>query len=184
MLYFAYGSNMWRARIEERLGPCRPVATARLEGRALRFHKAGGDGSGKCDAFLTGAGGDVLYGVVYEITAAQRRLLDRFEGPGYAASRLAVQSRAGVLDAFAYVAHETVLDPGARPFDWYKALVLEGARRARLPHAYIDRIRAVDAIPDPDPERATRHRALLSEAVAPGSGFRFAQPTPRSYEEP
>ena len=70
--YLAYGSNMWPRRIELRLGPCEVVGVASLDGYALRFHKRGGDGSGKCDAFHTASSADCLYGVVYSLTQAQR----------------------------------------------------------------------------------------------------------------
>ena len=61
MLHFGYGSNMYKARIECRLGPCDWLGAASLTGFVLRFHKRGRDGSGKCDALRTGDPADRLH---------------------------------------------------------------------------------------------------------------------------
>lgn len=84
--YFAYGSNMSRARLEARVGPCQDRGHAWLDGFDLRFHKRGRDGSGKCDAFATGARTHILHGVLFGMSAAQREALHLFEGPGYAST--------------------------------------------------------------------------------------------------
>jgi len=76
MRYFAFGSNMWVPRIEARLDRCTLVCAAWMDGWALRFHKRGRDGSGKCDAFRTDAPRDRLRGIVYELSAAQKFRLD------------------------------------------------------------------------------------------------------------
>ena len=83
MLYFGYGSNLLAARIERRLGPCEWLGAASFAGHALRFHKRGGDGSGKCDAFRTGDPGDRLWGGLFRLDDRQLAELDRIEGPGY-----------------------------------------------------------------------------------------------------
>jgi hypothetical protein len=57
MLYFAYGSNMSVSRLVARTPSAQPLGRCALRGHQLRFHKVGGDGSAKCDAFHTGNSG-------------------------------------------------------------------------------------------------------------------------------
>lgn len=55
----------------------------------------------------------------------------------------------------------TLLDDSLRPYDWYKALVLAGAREQKLPPEYVVGIENVGAIKDPDTARDKRHRRFL-----------------------
>ena len=162
--YFAYGSNMARPRLEQRVGRCRALGHGWLEGFDLRFHKRGRDGSGKCDAFATGAAGDVVHGVLYGMSQQQRERLDGFEGPDYSVLTLTVTHRGGVVEAFLYAARAHAIRSELEPFDWYKALVAAGARQAGLPAVYRARIAAAPARPDPDLERARANRAILGSA--------------------
>jgi len=146
--YLAYGSNMWPRRIELRLGPCEAAGIASLREYALRFHKRGGDGSGKCDAFHTGNPADTLYGVVYSLSQAQREMLDEIEGPGYASRDVSVRTQSGMLTAYAYLARTGHVDADLRPFSWYKAIVVAGARAHGLPAHYIDSLAATCASSD------------------------------------
>lgn len=160
---FAYGSNLAIRRIEERVGPVAVVATGRLERHALRFHKSGRDGSGKADAFATGNPGDVIYGVVYEMSAGAKGKLDRFEGLGtdYLEKDVTISTENGDIVATAYVAHPARIDAAVEPFDWYLRLVLDGARQHRLPHAYVEMIEAHPSKRDADRDRAERALRLL-----------------------
>ncbi len=163
--YLAYGSNMWPRRIELRLGPCEAIGIASLREYALRFHKRGGDGSGKCDAFHTGNPADTLYGVVYSLSRAQREMLDEFEGPGYASRDVPVRTHSGMLTAYAYLAKAGHVDADLRPFSWYKAIVVAGARAHGLPAHYIDSLAAIGASPDRCADRESRCLAMLDEDI-------------------
>ena len=157
MLCFGYGSNMPKARIEGRVGPCERLGPAFLPGYTLRFHKLSKkDGSGKCDAFRTGSPDDRLWGVLDRLSDGQLVELDRFEGPGY--HRVTVQVTCGkrALDAVLYVAKPDAIISGLHPFEWYKAWVLMGARELALPIDYVESIEAVHAVLDPDPRRAAK----------------------------
>ena len=159
MLYFGYGSNMPKTRIEQRLGPVERLGTAFLTGYTLRFHKRSKkDGSGKCDAFRTDNPDDRLWGVLDRLSDEQFVKLDGFEGPGY--ERIIAQATTGKgavpVDAVVYVAKPQAIEPELSPFDWYKAWVLMGARELGLPIDYIETIEAVHAVPDPDPQRAAK----------------------------
>lgn len=161
---FAYGSNLAVARIEERVGPVVAVASGRLLAHALRFHKAGRDGSGKADAFATGNLEDLVYGVVYEMSDEAKRKLDRFEGLGaeYLEKDVTIATATGDVAATLYHAHPSRIDPSALPFDWYLSLVLDGARMHGLPESYIERIAAHPARVDTDRVRAAHARRLLA----------------------
>ncbi len=156
---------MWLRRIERRLGPCEVLGIAIVRGFSLRFHKRGRDGSGKCDAYHTGDITDTLYGVVYSLSQYQRDMLDELEGPGYASREVPVRTRSGILTAYTYVAKPEHLHSELRPFVWYKSIVVAGARAHALPAAYVERLAAVHAVPDPDGARHARHQAILDETV-------------------
>ena len=158
--YLGYGSNMLAARLERRLGSCERLGAASLPGFALRFHKRGGDGSGKCDALATGEPDDRLWGALFRLGDEQLATLDRIEGPGYARATVEVGLAGRVVAADLYVARPEALAPGLPPFDWYKELVLAGALELALPREYICAIEAVRSVPDPDPERAARNRLI------------------------
>ena len=97
---FAYGSNLTLARIEERVGAVAIVSVGKLERHALRFHKIGRDGSGKADAYATGRDDDAVWGVVYELSTAAKRRLDRVEGLGaeYLEAEVAISAAAADVD--------------------------------------------------------------------------------------
>ena len=152
-------------RIEMRLGSCEAVGAASLGGYSLRFHKRGGDGSGKCDAFHTGDQADMLFGVVYSLSRYQREKLDDFEGPGYTSLDVSVRTPFGILTAYTYVAREEHVEDGLQPFSWYKSIVVAGARVHGLPVRYIERLAATGAVSDPDLERHAHHQAIVDAAV-------------------
>ena len=162
MKYFAYGSNMSLARLRGRTPSAASLGRHELRGHALRFHKSGGDGSAKCDAFHTGRKEDAVLGVLFEIDPAEKAVLDAAEGlgHGYAEKTVSVVSVEGnTVGAITYVA--TRIDASLRPWSWYVNHVLVGAREASLPASYIDSMIKVAApIEDPDRERDAMERAI------------------------
>jgi len=48
------------------------------------------------------------------------------------------------------VVDDALLDDSLRPYDWYKALVLAGAREHKLPEEYIQQIENVHVVQDSD----------------------------------
>lgn len=160
--YFAYGSNLHPERMRRRVPSATALGTAVLTGHLLRFHKRSqSDGSAKCDAHYTGRPEDRVYGVVYSLRPAEKAALDAVEGPGYEVAERVVIHAGGQRPVFLYRARPETLDPALRPYDWYHALVVAGARHHRLPAAYVEALAAISAEPDPDPERAALVRTLL-----------------------
>ena len=162
MNYFAYGSNLLHQRLKARTPQARVLTTAALTGHDLRFHKAGDDGSGKCDAFHTGGETDIVHGVIYHLDAESRRILDRIEGVGcgYRIKNVAVAAGGTLVEAFTYVVEDAYIDPKMRPFHWYKRFVVEGARQNAFPREYIATISAVNAVRDPDKARRKRNLSI------------------------
>ena len=165
MLHLAYGSNLLleRIRLPERCPNARHVGIARLDGWRLSFEKRGQDGSGKATVLPDRNG--VLHGALYDLTTDERRRLDKVEGPGYRAHAVEVVADGSTLPAWLYLGLD--LQPGLRPFRWYRDLVLTGARQHDLPASYADSIEAAATQPDPNEERAARMRRVLEAAGFP-----------------
>jgi gamma-glutamylcyclotransferase len=160
--YLAYGSNLHPVRIAERVPSSRLIGVTRLDGYSVTFVKRSRDGSAKCNLVLTGDQRPGAYAAVYEIADAERCLLDRAEGlgSGYEETRVAVHVNGARFVAFAYVADRRYVASDLLPYDWYKALVVEGARYHRFPRGYLSYLGETDCRPDPD-----RRRSLLNETL-------------------
>jgi gamma-glutamylcyclotransferase len=134
-LYFAYGSNLSFERMRSRIESAQFVTRARLAGFRLALEKSGRDGSGKAN--VQRDEGAHVWGVVYRIDVVHWPQLDSFER-GYARVET-------------YVARDLTDDPVA--YDWYKRLLVDGAREHGLPEDYVE---ALERLPHrPDPRRIT-----------------------------
>ncbi|MDP4984130.1 gamma-glutamylcyclotransferase family protein [Pseudoalteromonas tunicata] len=156
-VYFnlAYGSNMSSNRLLARLPNAKRIGVAMVEGYKLAYHKKGFDDSGKCDAYYTGDKNDILLGVLYQITAEEKAILDQIEGPRYSICNLTVKHESGEhFDAYCYVAN--TLDHSLLPYDWYLQHVIAGAKEAQLPEHYVTKICQQVTQVDPDSERSQR----------------------------
>lgn len=153
MYYFAYGSNLHAERMRARAPSAATIGTARLCGYEFAFRKKGADGSMKCD--LDPEPRETVWGVIYHINRDDLPLLDAAEGEGYERIDVSVAPAGGqsMVDAFTYRARPDWIDEG-RPYDWYRDLVVAGAREHGLPEPYAAALEALAADPDPDPERA------------------------------
>ena len=156
--YLAYGSNLSARRLAARISIRGVVGTIVLPGYRLAFNKRGADGSGKCN--LQPCPGERAHGVVYQIEALAKSTLDRIEGVGHG-YRVDVWRDASHGDCFFYRAEESALDDALRPFDWYHAYVLAGARQHALPLDYIAAIAAVPTQADDDARRRAENFARL-----------------------
>jgi hypothetical protein len=111
-----------------------------------------------------------VLGAVFALAVREVVVLDEVEGEGYRKSEGRVRSPGGELAVFWYQAEKAWLDPALRPYQWYKDLVLAGARYHGFPQAYVESLERVDAARDPDHSRAERNLAQLrGEAGAPGA---------------
>ncbi len=165
-LYFAYGSNLLSARLRERTPSARVVGVGHLRQHELRWHMLSTDGSGKCDIVQAAGPAVHVQGVVYEIFTTEKPHLDAAEtlGVGYAEKEVEIELASGRLQASVY--HALAIDPMATPYDWYKNIVVAGAREHGLAADYILQLERAPMQADPDPRRSVRHAALLHRARA------------------
>ena len=135
---------------------------AQLLKHRLCFHKRSSDSSGKCNAFATAASKDSVFGVVYEISTAEKPALDRAEGvrSGYHDKRVRVLSPDGQeVQVQTYIADRDAIDDRLKPYSWYKDFVVKGAQEHGLPLEYIHSyIEPVLAVTDPDRKRDQSRR--------------------------
>lgn len=159
---FAYGSNMRSSRLKARTPSATPLGIGQLKGHALKWHKTGSDGSGKCDVMHTGRDSDVVWGVVYTLNTDEKLNLDAVEalGIGYTEKCAPIHIGDETVEAWFYVAIDTT--PDLVPYEWYKAFVVEGAREHGLPDDYIAALDAVMATSDEDEARAALNARILA----------------------
>ncbi|MCP4343682.1 MAG: gamma-glutamylcyclotransferase [Desulfobulbaceae bacterium] len=161
MLYFSYGSNMSIKRLQQRIPLATFVSIATLPCHSLLFHKIGQDSSAKCDARKTGQTADTVIGVVFEISKADKRCLDKFEGLGRGYNDKTVEligADGRELQATTYYA--TKINAVLKPFHWYKNHVVRGAEENDIPAKYIQAIIDVESMADPEVDRHERETAI------------------------
>jgi gamma-glutamylcyclotransferase len=179
MYYFAYGSNLHPLRLGARVPSARLIATTSLSGHRLSFNKRGADGSSKCNLTPSEGTDDRVYGAIYSVDPAHKRLLDRHEGlgDGYTDHSVELEHEGQCYACFTYVAQESHIEEALAPFHWYKDLVLLGADYLDFPASYREGLAATDSVDDEEVARAQLMAGLIaqmrepeeSEGEAPGA---------------
>ena len=160
LYYAAYGSNLHPVRLAARVPSAELIGIRHLAGWSLRFNKISNvDGSAKCSIER---GGEGTWHAIYRMAADEKSLLDACEGLGNGYDDLALDIPE-FGRCFTYIASPSHIRTGLEPFDWYKAMVLRGCEAHGFPAAYIAGIQAVDAAPDPDPERGGEQWAIVAQ---------------------
>ncbi|TVQ37246.1 MAG: gamma-glutamylcyclotransferase [Wenzhouxiangella sp.] len=161
--YLAYGSNLHPARLEARLGRVECLGRVRLPGWRLCFDKRGSDRSAKANLRAAPGTGQVAWGAVFRLNRAQYVELDRFEGVGrgYETFWLDLVLEGREQPALTYLSPSHWRTDNSKPYDWYRDLVLAGARYHNFPEDYCAAIARVPAVEDPDTKRAARQNSLL-----------------------
>ena len=139
--YFAYGSNMSRATMQQRAGQILDAQPGRLENYTLVFNKMVRGGS--AEANVQQSRGESVHGVLYRIPESALRLLDRNTGvpSHYRRIQLDVVGAAGqTLNAHVYIASK--VGKGLRPAGHYLQTLLQSAGEHGLPADYIAVIKA------------------------------------------
>ena len=171
VIYFAYGSNMLERRLKH---PTRvPAAVAQgiaaAIGFAVRFHKRGRDGSGKCTLVPADDAAEA-WGVLFDVPERDFETLDGVEGVqsgGYAREAISVRLTDGrTIAAHTYIAQEPFIDDTLVPFDWYLGLVVAGAIEHALPAGYVQALSKTPSRPDAQTSRAALMKQLLN--IRPG----------------
>jgi gamma-glutamylcyclotransferase len=142
-LYFAYGSNMSRARLQARIPTAQSIGAAWMDGWRLACNKRGVDGTGKAN--LVSAVGFQAWGVLYRLDDDHWETLDTFE-PGYVRSMVKVNAYKGQQSVdlskreSAQIYLATNVGSEIAPADWYREHLLIGAREHDLPEEIIRQI--------------------------------------------
>lgn len=164
LYYFAYGSNLHPLRIKQRVSSVKFEQLVTVPGYQLHFHKRHEeDGSGKCNMFQTGNADDVVIGALYSMHDDHKAVLDQYEGPGYRSEILELNVTGQSTSCFVYIAERSHIDNQLLPFDWYRSLVLLGAKYHNLPVEYVQRIENFNSQQDPDAERKLKNEGLIEE---------------------
>lgn len=143
MLYFAYGSNMERVLLKRLCPKAKFVTAAVLPDHALAFSGNSPMWGGGIATILEKPGRQVE-GVVWEISEAERKALDEYEGfPSlYLRQEMQVRTHSGkVFAVFAYIMD----NPGREtpPSKRYKQLLINGAEEHGLSDEYIDFLESI-----------------------------------------
>lgn len=162
--YFAYGSNMLDSRLKVRCNSARKIKPSTgsqhlLEGWKLNFSKESTkDGSGKGNIMETGRNGDKVYGVIFEILDSEKEALDRAE-IGYDEREMTIldekNSKKNCENVIVYLKDMKIpyLKDMKIPYDWYKAYIVEGAKKHNLPKNYIKDLEREREREDPEPRK-------------------------------
>ena len=156
---FAYGSNMCSGRFRAYgVHPRKTRIAAVLRRHRLCFNKRNTkDHSGKAN--VEPHEGTDVWGVLYEIAEHELPELIRRE-VGYTPRCMPVEITPSLtLDAWVLFASTPEPNP-LHPYSWYLRFLVEGAIEHHLENEYIESLRAIHAIEDPDPERDLEKRQL------------------------
>jgi gamma-glutamylcyclotransferase len=130
VLYFAYGSNLWRKQMLARCPDNSEVGTGCLRGWRWIITTRG-------YASIVVSEGDYVLGKVYELSAADIHSLDRFEGVAqnhYRKEMIAVDVGGNSLSCLVYV--DLVVEEG-EPKEEYIARIDQGILDADFPEEYV-----------------------------------------------
>lgn len=148
-------------RLRERVPSAQVLTRTVLPGHELVYGKRGVDGSGKCTVRPTRDSASEVHGVLFEMLLSERAVLDRAEGPLYERKLTYFEIGRQRIRGFYYEAKDHAVDADLTPFDWYRDLVIAGARYHGLPQAYVTSLASVICQPDRDTRRASSMRELL-----------------------
>ncbi len=144
--YFAYGSNMLRAQMTQRLGAVKiqEERVGRLDNHELTFSKEVRGGS--ASANVQNSPGNTVFGLLYRLPESALKTLDRFEGVPTHYRR--IETRVTLLDgdgqkidASVYIAAKP--KKGLKPDRLYMQKLIEGATEHNLPAEYIEKLKSV-----------------------------------------
>ena len=140
--YFAYGSNMNSAQMQERIGSSTDLGKSKLENYGINFSKKSNDGTGK--ASISPQAGSTVEGVLFRISQEQKAKLDRNEGVAtqhYEVIPVDVKLGDRTIRAITYVAHRSKIQQGLRPSQDYLNKIVDGASAHGISTEHINRIR-------------------------------------------
>jgi gamma-glutamylcyclotransferase len=130
VLYFAYGSNLWRKQMLARCPDYREVGTGFLRGWRWIITTRG-------YASIVISEGDYVLGKVYELSTADIQSLDGFEGVAknyYRKEMIAVDANGHTLGCLVYI--DQIVEEG-EPKEEYISRINHGILDAGFPDEYV-----------------------------------------------
>ena len=170
MKIFAYGSNMNIKRLQERTPSARKVTNAFINGYRFSCNKVSNTGSSKGNIVFTNNSSDVVWGVVFEIDDKEKPALDDAEGlgKGYNQTLLTMTGEDSSQHSVqVYVADPRHQNNNLLPFDWYREFIISGAEQNGLPTGYVDSLKRMNAVKDPNEKRREKNYAILEKSRTP-----------------
>lgn len=160
--YAAFGSNLHPLRLQQRIPSARLLGTAQVDGFRLAFNKTSDvDGSGKANIVVDGA---CVFFAIYEMSASDKSILDTIEGLGRGYDEREIEC-GSFGRCMTYHANPAVIDDSLSPMDWYKEIVLLGARFHGFPDGYVATIAGVPSVTDHDDNRNRIHASLIDKLL-------------------
>ena len=151
--YFAYGSNMNSDRVRQRKMSFESASSGRLLDYSLRFNKRSVKYPGAAAANVVASAKGVTEGVVYRLADPEQiEMMDPYEGYPvlYRRTALPIVTKAGVVDAWVYIANEDHVAEGLAPAQWYLNHLLAG--RGYLSASYFESLLQIKCLQDSDIE--------------------------------
>ena len=149
MLYFAYGSNMWREQMRQRCPEHELIGAAVLKDHALCFPRFSTIRQCGVAGIMEKPGAEV-WGVLYRLNARDLATLDKREGydPAspphlnrYDRRTIRVLSNGDTLDCLTYIARP---EPGTHiPSVEYMSAIITGAEEHGLPAEYVTALKLI-----------------------------------------
>lgn len=143
--YFAYGSNLDESQLRRRCPEAALVTVGSLPDFRLGFtvHSAGWN-AGAAD--VVESPGEIVWGLVFDLTDENLEVLDHFEGypQQYGRFMARIDTLQGTLDAWVYTAQRK--HPFVAPSRRYVELIKEAALRHGFPDAYVRMLEGVAAV--------------------------------------
>jgi gamma-glutamylcyclotransferase (GGCT)/AIG2-like uncharacterized protein YtfP len=147
LYYFAYGSNMNWEQMQRRCPSAKFVCVARL--KDYRFAIARHSRLRNCGtANIFVETGSEVWGIVYDVSEQELRILDDFED-GYRRERmlvLAIGNSQSSVEVLVYMAEKE--DNVPLPSSEYKQLVVAGAKHWNIPEIYLLMLEQLQAATD------------------------------------
>lgn len=131
VLYFAYGSNMSTAQINWRLNNPKNVGTHVLKGWKLAFNAESPFGCHNFANIVKGSPDDFVEGVLYDITHAEFKTLDCYEG---LYERYYFDIDADTLGCVYICTDKKNIDTYYNPEEYYIDKCITGAKENNLTH--------------------------------------------------
>lgn len=104
---------------------------------------------------------------MYEFDAIEKPKLDRAEGLGYGYLEQQVKCQVGDTQylCFTYIASIDALRSDMQPYTWYRDLVIAGAEFQGFPSDYVEELKRLETLSDPNSDRASENAELLERLL-------------------